>query len=102
MVANIANAAAAYANSAAKLGVGGLAPRDGQTPSFGDMLAKATDQAVAIQHKGEQMSAAAVVGKADLTDVVSAVTNAEVTLQTVMAVRDKVVNAYQEIMRMPI
>lgn len=102
MVGSIASAAAAYANSASKLGVGGLSPRDEATPSFGDMLAKATDQAIGLQRKSEQMSAAAVVGKADLTDVVSAVTNAEVTLQSVMAVRDKVVNAYQEIMRMPI
>ena len=43
----------------------------------------------------------AAVGKADLNDVVQAVTNAEVTLQTVTAVRDKVLNAYQEILRMP-
>ncbi len=35
-------------------------------------------------------------------DVVQAVSNAELTLQTVVAVRDRVVNAYQEIMRMPI
>ena len=48
------------------------------------------------------MSAQAAIGKADLTDVVTAVTNAEMTLQTVTAVRDKVVSAYQEILRMPI
>jgi flagellar hook-basal body complex protein FliE len=35
-------------------------------------------------------------------DVVTAVSNAEMTLQTVVAVRDRVLNAYQEIMRMPI
>lgn len=52
--------------------------------------------------KGEAVSAKAAVGKADLTEVVTAVTNAEVTLQTVTAVRDRVVNAYQEILRMPI
>ncbi len=102
MMTNIASAAAAYANSASKFSLGGLSPRDQQTPSFGDMLAKATDGAIAAQRKSEQASAAAVVGKADLNDVVAAVTNAEVTLQTVVALRDKVVNAYQEIMRMPI
>jgi flagellar hook-basal body complex protein FliE len=48
------------------------------------------------------MSAKAVTGEADLTDVVTAVTNAELTLQTVVSVRDRLISAYQEIMRMPI
>lgn len=41
-------------------------------------------------------------GAADLTDVVTAVGKAELTLQTVVAVRDKVIQAYQEVLRMPI
>ena len=48
------------------------------------------------------MSAAAIQNKADLTEVVTAITNAEVTLQTVVAVRDRMISAYQQIMRMPI
>jgi flagellar hook-basal body complex protein FliE len=44
----------------------------------------------------------ALAGQADLTDVVIAVTNAEVTLQTVVAIRDRVIQAYQEIIRMPL
>ena len=40
--------------------------------------------------------------QADLNEIVTAVNNAEMTLQTVVAVRDKVIQAYQEIMRMPI
>ena len=44
----------------------------------------------------------AIAGEADVTDVVMAVTNAETTLQTVVAVRDRVMAAYQEILRMPI
>jgi flagellar hook-basal body complex protein FliE len=40
--------------------------------------------------------------KAELVDVVTAVTQAEITLETVTAVRDKVISAYQDIMRMPI
>jgi flagellar hook-basal body complex protein FliE len=46
--------------------------------------------------------AAQVQGKADLVDVVTAVSSAEASLETVMAIRDQVINAYQEIMRMPI
>jgi flagellar hook-basal body complex protein FliE len=52
--------------------------------------------------KGEQQSVQAVAGQVDIRDVVMAVNNAEVTLQTAVAVRDKVIQAYQEIMRMPI
>ena len=44
----------------------------------------------------------AVKGTADIQEVVMAVSNAEVALQTVVAVRDKVVSAYQDILQMPI
>jgi flagellar hook-basal body complex protein FliE len=43
-----------------------------------------------------------VTEEADLTEVVQAVTSAEVTLQTVVSIRDRLVSAFQEIMRMPI
>jgi len=44
----------------------------------------------------------AIAGTGNLTDVVSAVAKAELTLQTTVAIRDRVVQAYQDIMRMPI
>ena len=53
-------------------------------------------------HKGEAASLQAVTGKADLTQVAAAVNNAEIALQTVIAVRDRVIPAYQDIMKMPI
>ena len=43
-----------------------------------------------------------MVGQANLQDVVEAVNAAEVTLQTVVAVRDRMIAAYQDIIRMPI
>lgn len=70
--------------------------------SFGSLVKNTIDQVVATQKKSEAVSAAAVTGKANLTDVVQAVTEAEMTLQTVMTVRDRLVSAYQDIMRMPI
>lgn len=95
-------AAAAYASAAtrglnapAKAGAAG-------GPSFGDVLESAVNQSIETLHKGEELTAKGVLGKADLTDVVGAVTNAEVTLQAVVNVRDKVISAYQEILRMPI
>ena len=47
-------------------------------------------------------SARAVAGQAEMVDVVTAVSNAEMVLETVTTVRDRVISAYQEIMRMPI
>ncbi|MCW2246494.1 flagellar hook-basal body complex protein FliE [Azospirillum fermentarium] len=102
MVANVNAAISAYANTAARgTSGGGMAPRaDG--PSFGDVLEEAVKSSVNTMKAGETMSAQAAVGQAELTDVIQAVTNAEVTLQTVTTVRDKVITAYQEILRMPI
>ncbi len=48
------------------------------------------------------MATKALVGKADLTDVVTAVSEAETALNAVVAVRDRVISAYQEIIKMPI
>jgi flagellar hook-basal body complex protein FliE len=50
----------------------------------------------------ETQMAAQVHGKAELVDVVTAISAAESSLETVMAIRDQVINAYQEILRMPI
>jgi flagellar hook-basal body complex protein FliE len=44
----------------------------------------------------------ATAGKADLVDVVTAVAESEAALETLVAVRDRVITAYEEIMRMPI
>jgi flagellar hook-basal body complex protein FliE len=50
----------------------------------------------------EAAMAAQVQGKAELIDVVTAISSAEASLETVLAVRDQVIAAYQEILRMPI
>lgn len=71
-------------------------------PSFADFLKDKARDSVETMHHSEQVSAKAITGEADLTDVVQAVTSAELTLQTVVAVRDRMISAYQEIMRMPI
>lgn len=69
---------------------------------FGTMLQEALQNTVDAARQSEAVSAAAVAGKADVTDVVTAVTNAEMALDTVVTIRDRVISAYQEIMRMPI
>jgi flagellar hook-basal body complex protein FliE len=101
MTMKIAEAVTAYAN-AGKIAGPGMAPRDGAGGSFADLVKSAAEDAVGSLQKSEAVSLQAVTGKADLAEVVTAVTNAEMTLQTVSALRDRVVSAYQEILRMPI
>lgn len=90
--------------------IAGLAPSLGVADAgqakpaggFGEMLSEALKTTVDAAKASEAVSAQAVAGKADVTQVVTAVTNAEMALDTVVAVRDRVITAYQEIMRMPI
>jgi flagellar hook-basal body complex protein FliE len=75
-------------------------PADGT--AFASLVGNAMTQAVQASRAAETQMAAQVQGKAELIDVVTAVSAAEASLETVMAVRDQVISAYQEIMRMPI
>lgn len=93
-------AAQAYSNNS-KMGAGRVASGDDGV-SFSEFLKSKAQESVETMRESEQMSAKAVTGDADLTDVVEAVTAAELTLQTVVAVRDRMISAYQDIMRMPI
>lgn len=100
----INDASAAYIN-ALKQASGGSAVKSAEAPagaSFGDVLKEAAQTAINAQHKSEKISAAAVVGKASMTDVLQAVNDAEIALNTVLAVRDRVVQAYEQILRTPI
>lgn len=74
----------------------------GSGEDFGDLVRGAIQEAVRIGERSEALSIAGVNNKADITQVVTAVAEAEVTLQTVVSVRDKVIEAYREILRMPI
>jgi len=70
--------------------------------SFAAMVGDSLKGAVNGSREAETLSMKQIAGEADLKDVVVAVANAEQTLQTVVAVRDKVLAAYQEILKMPI
>lgn len=75
---------------------------EAQAPNFGNLVSTAVGQVEDSVRTAEQMSVQAATGQADLVDVVTAVAAAEVQLETVVAVRDQVIRAYQEILRMPI
>ena len=103
MTVNFSDAVAAYNRAVAKDGVAGLDARDTiQGPDFSTVLRDAAEQAVSTLEEGEAQSLAAATGKADIQDVVVAMSQAEMTLQTVVTLRDRVIQAYQEIMRMPV
>jgi flagellar hook-basal body complex protein FliE len=70
--------------------------------TFSQFLDGAVKDALHTIRHGETMTSKAVEGKASMVNVVSAVNSAELTLDTVVAVRDKVIAAYQSIMQMPI
>ncbi|HEX6956636.1 MAG TPA: flagellar hook-basal body complex protein FliE [Ferrovibrio sp.] len=94
----IANPLQGVAGSVGTAGTGQVKPAGG----FGELLKEALQNTVEASRQAEAESAKAVAGKADITSVVTAVSNAEMALDTVVAVRDRVITAYQEILRMPI
>ncbi len=72
------------------------------TPSFADMVQNSLNETIQQQRTAETQATHAVSGHGDLTGVVTSVAEAEVALQAVVAVRDRVIEAYKDIMRMPI
>ena len=102
MVAPLAASAAYQAMSKLGTSAGAAQPAAASGTGFGDFLSGALKDAVGNIKAGEQMATQQAAGKADIVNVVSAVNQTELTLDTVVAVRDKVIQAYQSIMQMPI
>src|ERR687891_205591 len=73
-----------------------------QAQDFASFFRSLAQDTVGTLQAGEQASIQGLEGKLDAQSVVEAVAAAELTLQTVTAVRDRVVEAYQELIRMPI
>ena len=74
----------------------------GTATDFGSTMEKALDQAVQTGHAADEQAMQAVSGGGNLTEVVAALSHAQLTLQTATAIRDRVVQAYQDIIKMPI
>ena len=99
-----AGAAKAYA-SLAKLGNPAAAAtkiQDGDAQNFGNVLKDAMAAVTQTARSSDTQAQAMAVGKANVVDVVTAVAESEVAVGTLVAVRDRVIAAYEEIMRMPI
>jgi flagellar hook-basal body complex protein FliE len=105
-MATNAFAAGAYAATQGLTGLGQLrkaVPTGGASETgFSSMLKGAIDSVAQTGKAAEAQAVAAATGKADIVDVVTAVAESEAALETLVAVRDRVIAAYEEIMRMPI
>jgi flagellar hook-basal body complex protein FliE len=102
-IAAAANAYAALARVAeqtAKLGTAADTPSAG--PSFGSVLKDVVDEVTEAAQKSDTQAQSVATGKANMIDVVTAVAESETAIQTLVSVRDKVIAAYEDILKMPI
>jgi flagellar hook-basal body complex protein FliE len=100
-VVSLSQVASAYGGSAIRA-PGGDSAANAAGGSFAGMAESAAENALQTLRSAEQTTARGVVGRADVQDVVQALSNAEVTMQTVVAVRDKVLSAYNDVMHMAV
>jgi len=70
-------------------------------PDFSDLLKTQLQDMVDTQGTAETAKMNAITGKGDITDLVTAIANAEMALNTIVTIRDKAIGAYQDIIRMP-
>ena len=85
-----------------KLDAPGAGEKSGNAGSFAEMLSHSIEDSVDTLKAVEVASEGALTGEVSLEELATAVANAEITLQTITAVRDRLVNAYQDIIKMPI
>lgn len=99
-------AAGAYANAARLAGNIGAGPGPsnaiGDGGSFSDLVMKAVDSVADTGQAAEAKAADMAAGKTEIVDLVTAVAETEVAMETLVTVRDRVISAYQDILNMPI
>ncbi|GEP40203.1 hypothetical protein NPS01_38660 [Nocardioides psychrotolerans] len=85
-------------------GVGGAGSAAGvQGASFGDLVLDGLDRLEGVQDRSDQLAVKAATGDLqNLHDYTIAATEATVTTQMTVAVRNKAVEAFTEIMRMQV
>jgi flagellar hook-basal body complex protein FliE len=99
-MANINDVTSAYTNVIKQATKAAPSADDGGV-SFSDVLKNSAQKAINTQYHNESISAAAVAGNASITDVLQAANEAEIALNTVLALRDRMVQAYEQVLRTP-
>jgi flagellar hook-basal body complex protein FliE len=103
IAANAYAALAKIGSDTAAIGGGlGNAAAPGSGPSFSNVLKDVIDAVAQAAHKSDAQAQAVASGKANMIDVVTAVAETETTFQTLVSVRDKVIAAYEEVLKMQI
>jgi flagellar hook-basal body complex protein FliE len=100
-----ANAYASLArmmDSAGGAGSAGKGSEAGGGPSFGALLKDAIGSVLDAGKKSDAQTIAMTSGKANVMDVVTAVAETDVAVSTLVSVRDRVIQSYEDIMKMPI
>jgi flagellar hook-basal body complex protein FliE len=100
----------AYKAAAKKVGTGAVSAAGGgdgvasasAMPQFKGLMKNEVEGVGQQLKSAEKLASAGITGQAPLIDVVTALSSAELSLETMIAVRDQVIAAYQEIMRMPV
>ena len=100
MIESVSGIGAASVSSGVRSSTAAAAPAQG--PSFDQALSQVIGSAVDTLQTGEAIAIQGIEGAASPMKVVDSVMAAQRSLQTVLAIRDKVVSAYQEIARMTI
>jgi flagellar hook-basal body complex protein FliE len=99
-------AASAYARMARAADPGSAVAKtigdDGVGKSFGSVLKDAIGYVSEAGRKSDTQSQALAAGKANIVDVVTAVSETELAVEAMVSVRDKVIAAYEDIMKMSI
>jgi flagellar hook-basal body complex protein FliE len=95
-----ANAYASLAKLIEQPGAGKAADAGG--PSFSSVLKDALSNVVDAGKKSDAQTMSMASGKANVMDVVTAVAETDVAVSTLVSVRDRVIQSYEDIMRMPI
>lgn len=101
-------AANAYASLARITGgkdaasMAGVLGSESKGPSFSSLVESAVTGTIEAGREADMKAMELAAGKANLVDVVTAVSETEVAVETLVSVRDKVIQAYEEIFRMPI
>lgn len=106
MMASPVTAASAYARMARLNDPGARIAKSvgngGEGPNFASLVKDALGTVVEAGRKSDAQAVSLATGKANIVDVVSAVAETEVAIEALVSVRDRVIQAYEEIMRMPI
>lgn len=71
-------------------------------PTFGELVSQNLGSVAEKSLQADRQIATVAAGQADMVSVVTAVAESESAIETLVAVRDKVIAAYDDIMRMPV